>query len=124
MAHNKILAILNDLMFIVNIQDAARRAGFEAVFAKNSEEVFAKASDEPLLIVLDLHAGCVAPLEIIVQLKASPATAKIPILSYVSHVDVETNSAAQRAGSDAVVPRSAFSQNLPALLQRYAMPAA
>jgi hypothetical protein len=42
------------------------------------------------------------------------------IVGFLSHVQGELKVKAQEAGCDMVVPRSAFSQNLPSLLRRHA----
>ncbi len=122
MPSKKIVAILNDLMFTVKIQEAAKRAGLEAVFAKDAEAAIEKAKQSPFVIILDLNATCLSSLDLIESLKSNPETKQIALLGYVSHVDAELKKAAQQKGCDVVIARSAFSQNLPTLLKRYAAP--
>lgn len=117
-ASRVILAVLNDLMFTVKIQDAATRAGIEAVFVKSRNEALDRAQDGPSAIILDLNYAGVKPLELISDLKGNEKTKKIPLLGYVAHVQVDVKQAAQTQGCDIVVARSAFVQNLPEFLQR------
>jgi CheY-like chemotaxis protein len=115
-----LVAIVTDLMFIAKIQDGARRAGFEALFARSAEDAIEKSKVAPAVIILDLNAAGFDALEAIRVLKSAEQTSQIGLLGYVSHVEGDLIRAAQQQGCDRVVARSAFSQNLPALLQSYA----
>jgi len=44
------------------------------------------------------------------------------IIGFLSHVQGDLKLRAQEAGCDMVLPRSAFSQNLPQLLRRHGAP--
>jgi CheY-like chemotaxis protein len=112
----KVVAVVSDLMFTVKIQDAAKRAGIEAVFVTSQENAIAQARENPALIVLDLNYTAVGPLELIRKLKQAEMTAKIHLLGFVSHVETDLIQAARDNGCDRVMARSAFSQNLPAIL--------
>ncbi len=114
----RVVAVLNDLMFAVKIQEAAKRAGLEAVFVKSRKEAIDLAGGDPAALILDLNYAAAGPLELISALKGDEKTKKIPLLGYVAHVQVDVRQAAQTRGCDVVVARSAFVQNLPELLQR------
>lgn len=116
----KIVAVLSDLMFTVKIQEAAKRAGLEVVFVKSLETALAQAKDNPAVMIVDLNTTALDALEFIATLKSDSATSKISLLGYVSHVQSDLKHAAQEKGCDTVVARSAFSQNLPTILRRYA----
>jgi PleD family two-component response regulator len=116
----KIVAILSDLMFIVKIQEAAKRAGLEVVFVKTQDDALTQAKENPAVIILDLNTTSLDVLEVISKLKADEETSKINVLGYVSHVQGELKQAAYDKGCDTVIARSAFSQNLPTILRRYA----
>ncbi|HZS56110.1 MAG TPA: response regulator [Bryobacteraceae bacterium] len=116
----KIVAVLNDLMFTVKIQEAAKRAGLETVFVKSQQHALDQAKENPAVIILDLNYSEAAPLETIEKLKANDESSKVSLLGYVSHVQVDLKHAAQEKGCDTVIARSAFSQNLPRILSRYA----
>ena len=116
----KIVAVLTDLMFTVKIQEAAKRAGLDVVFVKSQEDAIAQAKENPAVIIVDLNTSSIDPLELIGKLKDDSETSGINLLGYVSHVQADLKQAAQEKGCDMVIARSAFSQNLPAMLRRYA----
>lgn len=120
MRNNKrVVGVLTDLMFTVKIQDAAKRVGFDPVFVKSKEKMLEYAQLEPALIILDLNNSEPDPLDLIATLKANQDTRGIPLLGFVSHVQADRIQAAREKGCDIVLARSAFSQKLPAILQRY-----
>jgi PleD family two-component response regulator len=116
----KVVAVLNDLMFAVKIQEAAKRAGLEPVFVKSLDQALAQARQKPALMILDLNDVAVEPLDVIVALKENEETREIDLVGFVSHVQADLKKAALEKGCDLVIARSAFSQNLPAILRRYA----
>ncbi len=114
-----ILAVLSDLMFRVKIEEAAKRAGLQTAFVQTQADALTQARELPAVIILDLNCASTEPLDTIRKLKASDETSGIDLVGYVSHVQVDLKQAAQTAGCDVVVARSAFSQNLPTILRRY-----
>ncbi len=117
----KILAVVDDLLFTVKINDAAKRAGLKVEFVKSERDVIDKASqDKPLLIILDLNCNCVEPLSLISKLKGDGDLKQISLIGYLSHVQGELKQKAQEAGANIVMARSAFSQNLQQILKRHA----
>src|ERR1700744_1340997 len=111
--NKKVVAVLSDLMFIVKIQEAAKRAGLDVVFVKSLEAAVAQAKDNPAVMIVDLNTTALDALEFISQLKSDDATKQVNLLGYVSHVQGDLKQAAQDKGCDTVIARSAFSQNLP-----------
>ena len=116
----RILAIVTDLLFRVKIEDAAKRAGVEVVFAASRAAALAIARENPALTIFDLDDAAMGPLELIRELKEGEETKNIRILGYVSHVHADRIRAAKERGCDEVIARSAFSQRMTALLQQYA----
>lgn len=116
---NTVVAVLNDLMFRVKIEEAAKRAGLRTFFVQSQADALARAKEGPAVIILDLNCAQTDPLDTIRKLKASDETKGINLLGYVSHVQADLKQAAQEEGCDVVVARSAFSQNLPTILRRY-----
>ncbi len=115
-----VLAVLDDLFFRVKIEAAAKQEGLGVDFVQSEKDVFAKAAQDPLLIILDLNCLSVQPLSLIAALKANEATKGISLLGYVSHVQEELKRKALDTGCDVVVARSVFSQNLPQILKQHA----
>jgi CheY-like chemotaxis protein len=116
----KIVAVLSDLMFTVKIQEAAKRAGVQPVFVKSEDEALVEAKQHPAVIIVDLNNSALNALDVITKLKGDEVTRDISLLGYVSHVQADLKQAAEERGCDAVMPRSAFSHNLAAILRRYA----
>jgi len=116
----KIVALLSDLMFTVKIQEAAKRAGVQAVFVKTESETLAEARQNPAVIIVDLNNSALNALEVITKLKSDEVTRNVSLLGYVSHVQADLKQAAEEKGCDVVMPRSAFSHNLAAILKGYA----
>jgi CheY-like chemotaxis protein len=112
----KILGVMSDLFFTVKILDAAKKLGLTAEFVKEKSRAMEKAKDRPAMIILDLNCDAADPLGLIAALKADPATASIPMLGFISHVQVQTKQKAEAAGCDNVVARSVFAEKLPELL--------
>jgi PleD family two-component response regulator len=116
----KVLAVVSDLFFSVKITDAAKRAGMAVELVTDPEEVLAKAKAKPNVIIFDLNFTDAQPLELIGKLKASAEFKGVSLIGYLSHVQGELKQAAQEAGCDMVMARSAFSQNLGQILKRHA----
>ena len=118
MSTKKVLAVVEDLFFTVKINESAKRAGVPIAFVKSQRDALDQAGEHPSLIILDLNFAAIDPVDLIHKLKADPALSKIQLIAYVSHVQGDLKQAAQEAGCDMVLTRSAFSQNLLQLLTR------
>jgi PleD family two-component response regulator len=116
----RVLAVVNDLFFAVKLSDAAKRSGLALEFIKEEDQVLEKAAAKPSLIVFDLNFEAVNPLSLIEKLKASADTKGISLIGYLSHVQGDLKHAAQEAGCDMVMARSAFSTNLFQIFKRHA----
>ena len=100
-----ILAVMDDLIFGVKIQEAAKRAGVPIEFVAQADLVVRKAAGTPgVRVILDLNLRGVDTVELIGRLKAIP----VPVVASVAHVQVELRRAAELAGADQVLARSVF----------------
>jgi CheY-like chemotaxis protein len=113
-----ILAVVSDLFFSAKINEAAKRAGVMLEYVTTSDKLVERAGANPDLIIFDLNFDAVHPVELIAKLKADPVLKQIKLLGYLSHVQAELKLRALEAGCDEVLPRSAFSMNLPQILSR------
>ncbi|MCL4871354.1 MAG: DUF309 domain-containing protein [Anaerolineae bacterium] len=137
-----IIGFVADLMFTVQIGNTLTRLGYQVEWVEDSRR-FGVAADGPLppgeqlrgrdgaftdyltrqqpaLLLFDLHNQAIPWRLWIAQLKSSPATRRLPILCFGSHVDTEALKAAKAAGADGVVARSRFFSAMPELVQKYA----
>lgn len=117
--NKRVLGVVEDLLFVVKIQDAAKRTGLEAQFVKNEPDALAAVVEPPLLVIIDLNANSVDPVDLIQKIKSGERR-KVPVIAFVSHVQGELKQRAHDAGADMVMARSAFSTNLPQILKRHA----
>ena len=113
----KILAVVEDLFFLAKIQQTARQLGIavESVGPDALQERL--AGDAPCAILLDLNHRSGKAIAVLEGLKDDPATRPIPVVAFLSHVQTDLAQAARAAGCERVMARSAFSQQLPMLLQ-------
>ncbi len=123
----RIFAFVSDLFFVAKIQEISRKLNVKVEFVKTADEIFEKqqqngnAEEKPSLIIFDLNNTAVKPLTTIQKLRAK-LKKETAILGFLSHVQGELKVKAQEAGCDTVLPRSAFSANLPQLLRRHGEP--
>jgi CheY-like chemotaxis protein len=122
-APTKIFFFIEDLFFQAKIQETSRKLGVKVAFIKNDKEAIAqlttaKEEERPGLIVFDLNNTNAKPLTLIPKLK-SKLKRGTSIIGFLSHIQGDLKAKAVEAGCDTVMPRAAFSQNLPNLLRRY-----
>jgi DNA-binding NarL/FixJ family response regulator len=82
-----------------------------------SERIKQNGEEKPSLIIFDLNSNSVKPLSLIPKLKSK--LKKTSVIGFLSHVQGDLKQKAHEVGCDMVLPRSAFSQNLPQLLRRH-----
>jgi len=122
-APTRIYFFIEDLFFIAKISETARKLGVKVAFVKNEKEQIAALTsgteeDRPGLIVFDLNNANAKPMTLIPKLKAK-LKKTTSIVGFLSHLQGDLKAKAVEAGCDTVMPRAAFSQNLPNLLRRY-----
>ena len=122
-APQRIYVFVDDLFFTSKIQETAKKLGVKIGFVKTIEELSQKIEENgggaPAFIIFDLNGNTTKPLVTIPKLKAK-FKKQTSIMGFVSHLQGELKVKASEVGCDTVMPRSAFSQNLPNLLRRYA----
>lgn len=108
-----VLAVAPDLFFAVRISATARNASVPLELVPAPRAVARAAEAGAAMLILDLHApGAVA---LVAALKA--AQPALPVVGFYSHVETALRRSALEAGADAALPRSAFVERLPDLLQ-------
>jgi CheY-like chemotaxis protein len=112
----KILAVMSDLFFLIKINDAAKKLGITIEFVKDGALALEKVQSKPDAVIFDLSCEAADPVTLIRAIKGNPETSHIRTIAFVSHVRVDLKRNAEDAGCDLVVARSAFAQNLSAIL--------
>lgn len=124
-ANSRIFAFVDDLFFQAKIQETARKLNVKVEFVKNDKDladrVQQNGEEKPSLIIFDLNNVNAKPLTLIPKLK-SKLKKGTSIIGFLSHVQGDLKQKAHEVGCDMVLPRSAFSQNLPQLLRRHGAP--
>jgi len=124
-APTRIFCFIDDLFFLAKIQETARKLGVKVGFVKADKDIVAKLADvpedaRPSLIVFDLNNANAKPLTLIPRIK-SKFKRGTSVIGFLSHLQGDLKVKALEAGCDMVMPRSAFSQNLPNLLRRHGL---
>jgi DNA-binding NarL/FixJ family response regulator len=104
--------LVDDMFFTSKINAAAVQCGRRIERVKTREQLEELVANPPLLVIIDLNSDRLDPLETIAFFKSRAELSATPIVSFVSHVQTELIRAAQAAGCDYVLPRSAFTQML------------
>jgi DNA-binding NarL/FixJ family response regulator len=112
----QVVALVDDLFFQAKMLETAKRLGVELLVCATPEALVAQAaSNATRLAIVDLNARS-KPLEAIVRMQAT--VPGVPVVAFLSHVQVELAEAARAAGCREVVPRSQFTRNLATILER------
>ena len=124
-AASRIFVFVDDLFFMAKIQETARKLNVKVEFVKTEadlqEKMKGNGDEKPSLIIFDLNNANAKPLTLIPKLKTKLKRGT-SIIGFLSHLQGDLKQKAHDVGCDMVLPRSAFSQNLPNLLRRHGAP--
>jgi CheY-like chemotaxis protein len=124
-ATSRIFAFVDDLFFQAKIQETARKLNVKVEFVKSEKDLMDRVKqngeEKPSLIIFDMNNAGAKPLTLIPKLKTKLKKGT-SIIGFLSHVQGDLKQKAHEVGCDMVLPRSAFSQNLPNLLRRHGAP--
>ena len=113
----KIIVAVDDMFFAAKILGAAHSVNRQVERVKTQKQIVECLSNSAIaLLILDLNSVQLNPLEVITSFKSNPALAAIPILGFLSHVQIDLKRKAEQLGCDYVMARSAFSQTLSKIL--------
>jgi len=118
-----IVALVDDLMFLSRIREAAAPLGAVVKAVRNAAALLEACRAAPALVLADLDSERLKADEAIRALRAEPASASLTVIGFYSHVHGERAQRAAAAGASQVMARSAFARELPALIAGAARPA-
>ena len=119
MARRRVLAAVEDLLFKSKISETADVLGVEARFPRSKARLLeALRESPPDLLILDLNSARFEPLELLQTVKTNDAMKDVPTVGFLSHVQRDLAVAARESGCDRVMARSAFTKDLPRILER------
>lgn len=116
-----IVALVDNLLFQQPIEAASERLGYAVEFATPTNDIVAYlVAKQPWLAIVDLNAKSIDWQRWVIAAKTSPATRKIPILAFGSHMDTATIARARKAGCEAVVSNGAFMADVTGMIRKHA----
>jgi DNA-binding NarL/FixJ family response regulator len=112
---NRVVALMDDLFFQMKVAETAKQLGLELKVASNADSLMPLLEPPPKLVIIDLNARQ-QPIQAVERIRAEKNG--IRLLGFLSHVQTDLAAQARKAGCDEVMPRSAFTQNLAAILSQ------
>jgi DNA-binding NarL/FixJ family response regulator len=113
----QILAYVEDIFVTAKIRELARAADRDVRFIRDRGTDKRLSATVPELVLLDLTAETLRPMELIQQIKETPEWASCRVVAYAPHARAELMEEANRLGADIVLPKSGFTQKLAEILQ-------
>jgi DNA-binding NarL/FixJ family response regulator len=111
-----IVALVDDLMFLSRIREAAKGHGLEVKPARTAADALAGARAGARLVIMDLDSPRLPVAATLAELRDEPSLTGLRVVGFFSHVEAQRGREAAAAGCTTVLPRSAFVQQLDALL--------
>jgi DNA-binding NarL/FixJ family response regulator len=109
----RVVALMDDLFFQMKLAETAKHLGVEVKVAATADALLPLLDSPPKLLIVDLNSRS-QPIAVIERLRA--AKNGVRVVGFLSHVQTDLAAQARAAGCDEVMPRSAFTQNLAAIL--------
>jgi len=106
---------MDDLFFQMKVAETAKHLGVELRVATTADALLSLLQPQPRLVIVDLNARN-QPIKAVERLRA--AEPHLPVVAFLSHVQRDLASEAQRAGCNEVLPRSVFTLKLAEILGR------
>jgi CheY-like chemotaxis protein len=109
----KVIAAIPDIFFRAKVLETAKQLSIPLDVARDADELLQQVrAEKPRLILMDLQAKALQPLETMIALEG------IPVVGYLAHEEVALRDQALAAGCGEVLTKGQFSASLPALLRR------
>jgi hypothetical protein len=111
-----VVALADDLMFVSRIREAARGRGLEVRTVRQVPDLLDACRAGARLVLIDLDSARLPVMEALSTICADPAFSGLVVVGFFSHVHADRGRQARAAGCTQALPRSAFVEQLPALL--------
>lgn len=109
----RVAALIDDLFFQMKVAETAKQLGVEFKVAGSPDALINLLEPPTKLVIVDLNSRN-QPVATIERLRATQK--ELRVVAFLSHVQTELAAQARSAGCSEVMPRSAFTQNLAAIL--------
>jgi CheY-like chemotaxis protein len=116
-ARRVVVAVVDDLMFLSRIREAAQRQGADVRAVRSAADAAAACRAGAGLVIVDLDTPRLPVMEAVAAIVADPALSGVQLVGFYSHVETERAREARSAGCRTVLPRSAFVRQLDDLLR-------
>ena len=108
-----VIVAIPDLMFRSKVIEAANALGVTFDVVRDPDEVIRKVREEkPKLVLMDLQAQALRPLDTIKSLDG------VPVVGFLAHAEVALRDQALAAGCGEVLTKGQFAASLPQILSR------
>jgi CheY-like chemotaxis protein len=109
----QVIAAIPDLFFRAKVLETARTLSVKLDVARDADELLQQIrTEKPRLVLLDLQAAAMQPLDTLVALEG------IPVVGYLAHEETVLRDQALAAGCGEVLTKGQFSASLPSILRR------
>jgi DNA-binding NarL/FixJ family response regulator len=110
----RVAALIDDLFFQMKVAETAKHLGLEFKVAGSADALLNLLEPPTKLVIVDLNSRN-KPVATIERVLATQK--EMRVVAFLSHVQTDLAAQARAAGCTEVMPRSAFTQNLAAILQ-------
>lgn len=110
----RVVALMDDLFFQMKVAETAKHVGVEFKVAANGDVLAGMLEPPTKLVIIDVNAKD-QPVATLARVRASQSG--LPVVAFLSHIQTDLAAEARAAGATQVLPRSAFTQNLAAILE-------
>lgn len=112
----RILALIEDLFFAVQVRDTASKLGFRTTVVQQEQEFTEQLASSPDLVLVDTTVGDADWTKLVRAAKAG----RRPVVAFGDHRDLEARERALTAGADTFVANAVVATDLAGLLRRHA----
>jgi hypothetical protein len=117
-----VLALVDDLMFLSRVREAARGAGVEVRTVRRPEQLVDGVRAGARLVLMDADSERLPWAPALEALKTEGLLDGVRTVAFFSHVNTQRGEDARAAGCSRVLARGAFVNELPGLLEGAAAP--
>jgi DNA-binding response OmpR family regulator len=114
-APSRALLLDTDLFFITKITDTLKHAGWATTTARRVEDFVRQLAEERPELALVNSAARGVDWQTAIR---TAREADVPVIAFGSHVDLETQAAARRAGASRVISNSKLAADLQGIVAR------
>ncbi|GGY07010.1 hypothetical protein GCM10007160_38100 [Litchfieldella qijiaojingensis] len=82
----RVLVVDDEPNIVLSLEFLMQQAGFEVVTAEDGEQALARVAEQaPDLVLLDISLPDISGFDVLEQLRADPARARLPIIMLTAH---------------------------------------